>query len=81
MLATGPLTNIAQWLARHPDDRAGVDRLVIMGGALDVPGNIIVPGFTDDHPNTRAEWNIYVDPVPRTRCFAPTCRWSWSALT
>jgi inosine-uridine nucleoside N-ribohydrolase len=50
LLATGPLTNIAQWLARHPDDRAGVERLVIMGGALDVPGNIIVPGFTDDHP-------------------------------
>jgi purine nucleoside permease/inosine-uridine nucleoside N-ribohydrolase len=63
LLATGPLTNIAQWLARHPDDRAGVERLVIMGGALDVPGNIIVPGFTDDHPESTAEWNIYVDPV------------------
>ena len=61
VLATGPLTNIAQWLDRHPDDAARVDRLVVMGGALDVPGNIIVPDFTDDNPNRRAEWNIYVD--------------------
>ncbi|EAQ95865.2 nucleoside hydrolase [Congregibacter litoralis] len=61
VLATGPLTNIAQWLERYPEDPAKTERLVIMGGALDAPGNIIVPGFTDDNPNTRAEWNIYVD--------------------
>ncbi|MEM9760184.1 MAG: nucleoside hydrolase [Pseudomonadota bacterium] len=63
VLATGPLTNIAQWQQRFPDDAAGMERLVIMGGALDVPGNIIVPGFTDDNPNQRAEWNLYVDPL------------------
>lgn len=63
VLATGPLTNIAQWLQRYPEDQASVDRLVIMGGALDVPGNIIVPDFTDDNPNREAEWNIYVDPL------------------
>ncbi|MEL7043982.1 MAG: nucleoside hydrolase, partial [Pseudomonadota bacterium] len=63
VLATGPLTNIAQWQQRFPGDAAGMERLVIMGGALDVPGNIIVPGFTDDNPNTRAEWNLYVDPL------------------
>lgn len=67
VLATGPLTNIAQWLERYPDDPAGVERLVIMGGTMDAPGNIIVPGFTDDHPNTRAEWNLYVDPVATDR--------------
>jgi purine nucleoside permease/inosine-uridine nucleoside N-ribohydrolase len=63
ILATGPLTNIAQWQARYPADQSKADRLVIMGGVLDAPGNIIVPGFTDDKPNTRAEWNIYVDPL------------------
>ncbi|MFT7321867.1 nucleoside hydrolase, partial [Congregibacter sp.] len=61
ILATGPLTNIAQWLERYPKDSSKTDRLVVMGGALDAPGNIIVPGFTDDNPNTQAEWNIYVD--------------------
>lgn len=69
ILATGPLTNIAQWLARYPDDVSGVSRLVIMGGSLDAPGNIIVPGFSDGHPNTEAEWNLYVDAVAADRVF------------
>lgn len=63
VLATGPLTNIAQWLERDDADIDKIDRLVIMGGAMEAPGNIIVPDFTDDNPNKRAEWNIYVDPM------------------
>ncbi len=63
LLATGPFTNVAQWLQRHPGDASALGRLVVMGGVIDAPGNIIVPGFTDDNPNTRAEWNIYVDPL------------------
>ncbi len=70
ILATGSLTNIAQWLAKYPDDKEKVARLVIMGGAFDVPGNIIVPGFTDNHPNTDAEWNMFVDPVAAAAVFA-----------
>jgi inosine-uridine nucleoside N-ribohydrolase len=69
ILATGPLTNIAQWLARYPADMAAVSRLVIMGGSLDAPGNILVPGFTDGHPNSRAEWNLYIDPVAADQVF------------
>ena len=63
LVATGPLTNIAQWLERYPADKARVEQLVIMGGNVDVPGNIIVPNFTDGHPNKTAEWNIFVDPL------------------
>ena len=63
LVATGSLTNIAQWLQKYPQDKKRIDRFVIMGGSFDVPGNIIVPGFTDEHPNKHAEWNIYVDPV------------------
>lgn len=70
LIATGSLTNIAQWLERYPQDRAKVARLVIMGGAFDRPGNIIVPGFTDGHPNKDAEWNIFVDPLAAARVFA-----------
>ena len=70
LLATGPLTNIAQWLERYPEDAAQVERLVVMGGNLREAGNIIVPGFTDDHPNQHAEWNLYVDPVAADRVFA-----------
>lgn len=70
LLATGSLTNIAQWVEKYPQDKSKVERLVIMGGAFDVPGNIIVPGFTDGHPNTRAEWNIFVDAVAAAKVFA-----------
>ncbi|GGA84044.1 hypothetical protein GCM10011369_27590 [Neiella marina] len=63
LIATGPLTNIAQWLMKYPQDKPLVEKLVIMGGNLDVPGNIIVPNFTDGHPNQHAEWNIFVDPL------------------
>jgi inosine-uridine nucleoside N-ribohydrolase len=70
IVATGPLTNIAQWLERYPQDKAKLERLIIMGGAVDVPGNIIVPLFTAGHPNTRAEWNFFVDPVAADRVLA-----------
>lgn len=63
IVAVGPLTNIAKWLMAYPDDTENVSRLVIMGGSLDAKGNIIVPGFTDNHPNTKAEWNLFVDPL------------------
>ncbi len=63
LLATGPMTNIAQWLQRYPQDAGKVSRVVIMGGSLHAPGNILVPGFTDGNPNRFAEWNFYVDPV------------------
>lgn len=69
LIATGPLTNIAQWLDRYPEDKSKVAQLVIMGGNVDVPGNIIVPKFTDGHPNTTAEWNIFIDPLAADKVF------------
>lgn len=63
ILATGPMTNLAQWLEKYPQDIAKVSRVVLMGGSIDAPGNIIVPGFTDNNPNKHAEWNFYVDPL------------------
>lgn len=70
IIATGPLTNIAQWLERYPHDKNKIDQLVIMGGTVDAPGNIIVPLFTKGHPNTTAEWNIFVDPLAADKVFA-----------
>ncbi len=70
LIATGTLTNIAQWIDRFPNDKTKIDRLIIMGGAVDVPGNIIVPLFTAGHPNTRAEWNFFVDPLAADKVLA-----------
>lgn len=48
----GPLTTIAQLLTEAPDAAASIDRIVLMGGAAFVDGNV-----TD-----RAEFNIWADP-------------------
>lgn len=69
LLTTGSLTNVAQLIAKYPEDKAKISRLVIMGGAFKTKGNIIVPNFTDGHPNSRAEWNIYVDALAAARVF------------
>lgn len=55
ILAIGPLTNIGAVLRQTSGSAEALERLLIMGGAVDVPGNI--PG----HPNS--EGNMYVDPL------------------
>src|SRR5581483_6968516 len=52
LVAIGPLTNIALALRREPAIVQKVREIVIMGGALRVPGNV----------TSAAEFNIYVDP-------------------
>jgi pyrimidine-specific ribonucleoside hydrolase len=60
VLTTGPLTNLAGALLADPTlpDRLG--DVVIMGGALHVPGNLTCCGAPAG--NAVAEWNVYVDP-------------------
>jgi inosine-uridine nucleoside N-ribohydrolase len=57
LIALGPLTNVA--LALERDDRAlrRLARLVVMGGAVDVPGNV----------TPTAEFNLHVDPDAAAR--------------
>lgn len=62
LVAVGPLTNLGVVLGDHPDLASHVERIVIMGGALDVPGNV------EDAPT--AEWNLYVDPEATRRVVA-----------
>jgi pyrimidine-specific ribonucleoside hydrolase len=54
IVAVGPLTNVAATLTSHPELTARINRIVVMGGAVDVSGNV------PDTPS--AEWNLYVDP-------------------
>ncbi|STX28497.1 inosine-uridine preferring nucleoside hydrolase [Legionella beliardensis] len=60
ILATGPLTNIAELVSTYPECIEKIEKIVIMGGAVHVPGNITDLIF--DATNTVAEWNIYADP-------------------
>lgn len=52
VLAIGPLTNIAQALRKKPSIAARIQRLVIMGGNVRVPGN----------STKAAEFNFWFDP-------------------
>ena len=53
LVALGPLTNLARLLREHPADLEHAKNIVVMGGAVNTPGNVT--------PN--AEFNFYSDPV------------------
>jgi inosine-uridine nucleoside N-ribohydrolase len=59
LIALGPLTNLAHALERDAAAMRAIGRVVVMGGAVDVPGNV-TPG---------AEFNIHVDPDAARRVF------------
>jgi purine nucleosidase/pyrimidine-specific ribonucleoside hydrolase len=60
LIALGPLTNIALALERDAAALRRLARVVVMGGAVDVRGNV-TPG---------AEFNLHVDPDAAARVFA-----------
>jgi inosine-uridine nucleoside N-ribohydrolase len=58
LVPTGPLTNVALLLERHPDVRDRLDRIVWMGGAIAL-GNV----------TPAAEFNAFVDPEAAAAVF------------
>ena len=60
IIALGPLTNLARAVEQAPDTMRQLGRLVIMGGAIGVPGNV----------TPVAEFNIFVDPHAAAIVFA-----------
>lgn len=63
VLTIGTMTNLSTVLTAEPTLKAKVKEVVAMAGAVDVGGNVRVHNFTEDNPNTKAEWNLYIDPV------------------
>ena len=55
ILALGPLTNIAEAFIEDPSIKENMEKIYIMGGAVNVSGNAKIH-------NPDAEWNIYIDP-------------------
>lgn len=61
IVAVGPLTNIAEALQNSPEIISKIKEIYIMGGAVNVEGNVGNSGVGIE--NKYAEWNIYIDPV------------------
>jgi inosine-uridine nucleoside N-ribohydrolase len=59
LVPTGPLTNVALFLARYPELAPKVARIVLMGGAI-AEGNV----------TPAAEFNIWADPEAARRVFS-----------
>ena len=60
VLALGPLTNVARAMNREPRLKDWIKGLVVMGGAVAVPGNV----------TAHAEFNIYNDPAAADLVFS-----------
>ncbi len=69
ILATGPLTNIAEALRVDPSIVDNIEVIQIMGGAVFVEGNLPVLDFPPFSTNLEAEFNIWVDPVAAQEVF------------
>jgi inosine-uridine nucleoside N-ribohydrolase len=52
IVAVAPLTNLGRALLDAPEIARSIERIVIMGGAVDVEGNV---------DGASAEWNVWVD--------------------
>ncbi len=67
LLTLGPLTNIAELVARAPRVLERIAMTYVMGGAVDVPGNLVegVAGANDT-----AEWNIFLHAPAAAAVFA-----------
>jgi purine nucleosidase len=62
VLCLCPLTPLADLLHEMPEAQYKIERLVWMGGALDVPGNLDPATIPSLVANPYAEWNVFWDP-------------------
>lgn len=66
-LTLGPLTNLAEAFQSSPAIIGNIERIYVMGGAVNVPGNVSDSGSNE---NMVAEYNIYIDPYAANVVFA-----------
>src|ERR687885_1019099 len=65
LMVTGPLTTVAAALDLAPEIERKIEKIVWMGGALNVPGN--VEQTLEAGQDGSAEWNVYWDPLAAHR--------------
>lgn len=63
LLALGPLTDVAALLRAHPAVAPRIARVVVMGGAVHVPGNV-------GAGHESVEFNLWIDPLAASEVLA-----------
>lgn len=66
LLNLGPLTNLAEAFTAEPALAKDITMVYIMGGAVEVPGNVLTPLLVGEPV---AESNIWVDPLAAQQVF------------
>ncbi len=69
VLATGPITTITNVVKANPALAAGINKIVWMGGAIDVWGNLDKTTIPAEIANDYAEWNAFWDPAATASMF------------
>ena len=69
LLMTGPMTPLVDVLLRDESLTRGVGRIVWMGGAIEVPGNLDPSTINPAVANKHAEWNAFWDPYSVNEIF------------
>jgi purine nucleosidase len=62
LLINCPLTTLGNILREHPELEKGISRMIWMGGAINVPGNLDPTTLPPQVANPTAEWNVFWDP-------------------
>jgi purine nucleosidase len=72
LLITDPLTTLVSVLQEDPGLEDGIHRVIWMGGAINVPGNLDPDTVPKELANPKAEWNVYWDPYATDWVFKHT---------
>jgi purine nucleosidase len=62
LVITNPLTPLSMVLKENPSLEKGIKRVIWMGGAINVPGNLDPNTLPVQIANPKAEWNAFWDP-------------------
>lgn len=72
VLITAPITALKSVLAQNRDLEKGIEKVIFMGGAIHVPGNLDPDTIPLEISNQKAEWNIFWDPASTEWVFSNT---------
>ena len=72
LFITCPVTALSDLLREHPELESGIEKVIWMGGAINVDGNLDSDIIPEEIANPKAEWNVFWDPQGADWIFSNT---------